>query len=166
VTAARPKATSATPFLTLQWAMRRLVLLVMLGCGGSGPTTMSAAPDAGSPDTGSSTSVPCAARHGTYRLELTTRSGNCGAQKGVTFDADAPPTTECFQTVTNSADLCKVDVSSTCPVAGQPGLTVFTLTTATWSQSGATGEGEMMMKILSDSILVCEGTYGLAYTRI
>lgn len=108
---------------------------------------------------------PCADRSGSYVVDFSTRSGNCGPQNEgvVNLGATGAPST-CMDNSQASTDNCAVDFNVTCPF--NAGQTVEETGQVTWNTDGSSGSGTIQLT-LRDSLgdILCEGTYDVNYKR-
>lgn len=127
----------------------RTVLLVLLVCSGCGPV--------------------CAQRKGSYLIQSTQRTGDCGPMGEAVVEVGAngpPPPSGCELSWRESEDGCGVTVSQTCRPSSPPGAVVTSTGAVSWDAEGAKGSGVFEMVATSTSSGGCRSTYGVTYTRV
>jgi hypothetical protein len=124
----------------------------------------------GSPDAGDGL---CAQRSGTYKAQLTERSGTCGAipEQIVTIDAQPvapdPPCTG--GEIRYSPNNCEVtNVNITCPENGvAPGASSILNGKFTWSHDGSSGSGILTLVVKdSTGAVLCQSSYNAVDVRL
>lgn len=111
-------------------------------------------------------SGPCGQRQGTYVLDYTERSGDCGPVSEQIVNVTGAPTvpSSCQGTATASADNCDVKTDYACPDPSA-GTDHFT-GDVTWSPDGSSGSGIQEITIYSPSgAVACESDYDVTITR-
>lgn len=118
--------------------------LALLGCGPSGP---------------------CADRQGSYVVDFSTRSGNCGDQNEAVVNIQpGGGQTSCTGSSQVSADNCTVDLDVTCPFNANQ--SVQEAGQVVWSSDGSHGSGTIQLTLRdAASNILCSGTYDVHYQR-
>lgn len=110
----------------------------------------------------------CVQRSGTYRINMTARSGNCGTSAEYVESLSSQPTdvaAPCSGTIQYSNDNCAVTTDVTCPAENDTILR--TTGKVTWSQNAGQGSGIVSLLLKNSSgTTVCQGTYDAVYTRL
>lgn len=132
--------------------MKALALVLVAAVGGARPAGCGEADD-----------IPCAARSGKYRAEMTRRDGSCAETQEYVFDLDAP--TECTGTPKVSESNCEVVLNQNCP-AGNGAVKSFA-GKQTWSEDGRSGYGLITIsEIDADGSRGCTSEYYVDYSKL
>jgi hypothetical protein len=120
---------------------------------------------------GPGASGPCAQRSGTYRLDFSERTGDCGPQsESIVTIAGEPvaPDSPCMGQILYSTDNCNVtEVNVACPDSAVAGSTLVTNGKTSWSTDGASGGGQTVITLIDASgVYLCSSSYDVTATRL
>jgi hypothetical protein len=113
-------------------------------------------------------SGPCAAGSGSYRVNYTERSGNCGPlpEQIVVVPTLALSEIVCTGGPMSSADLCTVTMDQTCTDTVND-VSTRQEGTVHWNKSASSGSGTTQITLRRiNGAFVCSGTYDVSYTRL
>lgn len=103
------------------------------------------------------------------RINMTARSGNCGAVAETIETMQSQPTAPpppCTGSISYSPDNCEVTVDTICPV-GTDGATNKMVGKADWAHDGKAGTAVLDIRMTSGSgVVTCSGTYDVQYTKL
>ena len=107
---------------------------------------------------------PCANRQGSYIVDFSERSGNCGPiNESIVNIQPGGSQSSCTGPVNVSTDNCTVDLDIRCPLAN--GETLAETGQVAWNADGSSGSGVISASLLSGGATVCQSTYDVHYQR-